>query len=186
VAQVVNYVIFAEPANDAAKQLQASTFEQLGYGAESGVWRNFYLMGAYELRNGSAGTPAKTSAPAMLAALTVDQIFDALALRVDGPRAWHEKLVSDWHFTDKNRLYRVELRNGVLIHYDRPAGDRLPPADVTVTLTRSTLTGVLLAGRNLEVALRSGAITIDGDARSLVHLTGLFDNPDPDFAIVTP
>ncbi|MEF2964164.1 alkyl sulfatase dimerization domain-containing protein, partial [Pseudomonas aeruginosa] len=81
VAQVLNYAIFADPANDAAKALQANCFEQLGYGAENATWRNFYLMGAYELRHGSVGTPVSVGSPSMMAALSVDQIFDALSLR---------------------------------------------------------------------------------------------------------
>ncbi|MEU8899046.1 alkyl sulfatase dimerization domain-containing protein [Nocardia sp. NPDC048505] len=186
VVQVVNYVIFADPDNEAAKTLQASTLEQLGYGAENATWRNFYLMGAYELRNGNIGTPTQTSSPSMLAALTVEQVFDALALRVDGAKAWHEKAISDWHFTDENRLHRLELRNGVLVHYDRRDGDRLPPADATFTLTRPTLIGVLLAGQDLEAAVKSGDISIDGDAQSFARLAAVFDEPDPGFAIVTP
>ncbi|MFB8005098.1 alkyl/aryl-sulfatase [Nocardia sp. NPDC056000] len=186
VAQVVNYVIFADPTNHAAKTLLASTYDQLGYGAENATWRNFFLMGAYELRNGSVGTPTKASSPTMMAALTVEQVFDALSLRLDGPKAWHEKALSDWTFTDENRTHRLELRNGVLIHFDHPGGDKLPPAEVTFTLTRATLIGVLLGGRDLGDAVRSGAITIAGDAQSFVKLAGLFDQPDPGFAIVTP
>ncbi|NNH71177.1 MBL fold metallo-hydrolase [Nocardia uniformis] len=186
VAQVVNYVIFADPSNEAAKTLQASTFDQLGYGAENGPWRNFYLMGAYELRNGNVGTPTPASSPTMLAALTVEQVFDAMSLRLDGPKAWHEKAISDWIFTDENRTRRLELRNGVLLHYDRRDGDTLPPAEVTFTLTRATLIGVLLDGQDLGAAVQSGAVTIDGDVASFAKLVTLFDEPDPDFAIVTP
>ncbi|MFF0494017.1 alkyl/aryl-sulfatase [Nocardia sp. NPDC004068] len=186
VAQVVDYVIFADPSNEDAKALQANTFEQLGYGAENGTWRSFYLMGAYELRNGNVGTPTKASSPTMLAALSVEQVFDALSLRLDGPKAWHEKAVSDWVFTDENRTHRLELRNGVLLHYDRPDGTDLPPAEVTFTLDRPTVIAVLLAGQDLQATLKSGAITIDGDAQSFVRLAGLFDQPDPNFDIVTP
>ncbi|WP_067541258.1 alkyl/aryl-sulfatase [Nocardia crassostreae] len=186
VAQVVNYVIFADPANEAAKTLLASNYEQLGYGAENATWRNFFLMGAYELRNGNVGTPTKASSPTMLAALTIEQVFDAMALRLDGPKAWNEKAVSDWQFTDEMRTHRLELRNGLLVHYDRRDGDKLPPPDVTFTLARATLIGVLLAGQDIGAAVQSGAITIEGDIQSFMKLAGLFDEPDPDFAIVTP
>ena len=54
----------------------------------------------------------------MVAALTVEQVFDAMAIRVNGPKAWHLQLVTDWHLTDEDRTHRVELRNGVLVHYD--------------------------------------------------------------------
>ena len=62
VVEVVNHVVFAEPENAAARELQADALEQLGYGAENAVWRNFFLMGAQELREGNAGTPISTSA----------------------------------------------------------------------------------------------------------------------------
>jgi len=186
VAQVVNYVIFADQNNSAAKDLLASTYEQLGYGAENGPWRNFYLSGAYELRNGSFGTPTQDLPPTMLAALTVDMVFDAMALRLDGPKAWHEKAISDWHFTDEDRTVRLDLRNGVLLHHDIPEGVDLPPADVTFTLTRPTLIGVLLGGKDIGAAVQSGAITIEGDIQSFGRLVPLFDQPNPNFAIVTP
>ncbi|MET7767584.1 alkyl sulfatase dimerization domain-containing protein [Nocardia sp. NPDC005366] len=186
VAQVVNYVIFADPGNTAAKELQASTFEQLGYGAENATWRNFYLSGAYELRYGTFGTPTTPNAPTVLAALTTEQIFDALALRVDGPKAWRHRLVADWHLTDEDRTHRLELRNGVLIHYDRPDSVKMPDPDTVFTLTRHTLIRVLLAGDDFGVAVAAGDIAIEGDPVTLADLIDVFDAPDPDFAIVTP
>ncbi|MGV9415047.1 alkyl/aryl-sulfatase [Nocardia sp. NPDC003693] len=186
VAQVLNYVIFADPSNEAAKALQASTFEQLGFGAENATWRNVFLMGAYELRNGNVGTPTTTDAPTMMAALSIEQVFDAISLRLDGVKAWNEKAVSDWRFTDLDRTHRLELRNGVLIHYDLPEGGGLPAPEVTFTLTRATLIGVLLAGQDIQEAIASGALSIDGDVQSFLKLTALFDEPDPNFAIVTP
>ncbi|MEV6099781.1 alkyl sulfatase dimerization domain-containing protein [Nocardia sp. NPDC051981] len=186
VVQAVNYVIFADPSNQAAKALQADAFEQLAFGAENGPWRNFFLSGAYELRNGKFGTPTKAGSPSMMAALTVDQVFDGMALRLDGPRAWHEKTASDWVFTDENRTVRLQLRNGVLLHWDRRDGDQLPAPDVTFTLTRPTLIGMLLAGEDLQAAVQAGRLRIDGDVQAFVKLVGLFDQPDPDFDIVTP
>ncbi|MFI9510041.1 alkyl/aryl-sulfatase [Nocardia sp. NPDC052566] len=186
VAQVVNYVLFADPGNEAAKALQASTFEQLGYGAENATWRNFYLSGAYELRYGPFGTPTKPSSPTVLAALTVDQIFDAMALRVDGPKAWNQRVRADWHFSDEKRTHRLELRNGRLTHYDLPDGARLPEPDAIFTLTKPTLIRVLLTGDDFGVAVAAGDIAVEGDITKLAELIGVFDSPDPDFAIVTP
>ncbi|MFX0576769.1 alkyl/aryl-sulfatase [Nocardia nepalensis] len=186
VAQVVNYVIFADPHNQTAKTLQAKTFDQLGYGAENATWRNFYLSGAYELRNGSFGTPTKVDAPTMVAAMTVEQLFDAMALRVDGPKAWDLRVVIDWHISDENRIHRVELRNGRLTHYDRPDGVTLPDPDALFTLTRPMLIRVLVAGEDFGALVASGAITLSGDPTKLADIVGVFDEPDPDFAIVTP
>lgn len=187
VTQMVNYVIFAEPDNTKAKHLQASAFEQLAYGAENGTWRNFYLSGAYELRNGPFGTPTKANAQGMLSALTVDQAFDAISLFLDGPKAWDIALVADWRFRDAdNRVQRTELRNGVLIHYPRTAGDNLPAPDATVTLTRGAFAKTMLAGASMQEAVMKGDITVEGNIAALKQLSGLFDKPNPNFAIVAP
>ncbi|MDI9918672.1 alkyl sulfatase dimerization domain-containing protein [Rhodococcus sp. IEGM 1379] len=184
VAQVVNYVVFAEPENVEARNLQADTLEQLGYGAENGTWRNFYLTGAYELRNGSVGTPAQASAPDIVMALSVSQVFDAISLRVDGPRAWGAHIVIDWNITDEELLYRTELNNGVLVHFDRPAD--AGPVDATLTLARPMLLGVLLGGADLAAAIGDGSVVVEGDPAKLAELAGYLDDPDPNFAIVTP
>ncbi len=116
VAEVVNHLVFAEPDNAAARELQADALEQLGYGAENATWRNFFLMGAQELREGIAGTPTDTAAPDILAQLSVDQILDAMAIRIDGPRAWDKRLVVNWEVTDPDERHLLELENGVLNH----------------------------------------------------------------------
>ncbi|MGW5436645.1 alkyl/aryl-sulfatase [Nocardia asteroides] len=185
VAQVLNYVIFAEPDNAEAKALQADTFEQLGYGSENGTWRNFFLMGAYELRHGSVGTPTVAASPDIAAELSVEQVFDAIALRVDGPRSWSAHIVIDWHLTDTGLAHRTELRNGVLVHFDVETDD-LPPAGVTFTLTTANLRAALLGTEDLSHLIADGRIVVDGDPTKLAELVGYLDNPDPDFAIVTP
>ncbi|MFF0533003.1 alkyl/aryl-sulfatase [Nocardia amikacinitolerans] len=187
VAQMVNYIVFADPTDTTAKHLQASAFEQLAYGAENATWRNFYLSGAHELRNGSFGTPIQANSMDLLTALSVEQAFDAMSLRVDGPKAWGVRLVIDWRFRDEgDRTHRAELRNGVLVHYDRRADDGLPAPDATIVLTRAALSRAFLAGGDLREAVRNGEIAIEGNAAALAQLPGLFDKPDPGFAIVTP
>jgi alkyl sulfatase BDS1-like metallo-beta-lactamase superfamily hydrolase len=79
VAEVVNHVIFADPSNTEARELQAQALEQLGYGCENGTWRNFYLTGASELRGTMAGTPTSIVSSDMLAALTVEQLITGQA-----------------------------------------------------------------------------------------------------------
>ncbi|MGS2806084.1 alkyl/aryl-sulfatase [Nocardia sp. MW-W600-9] len=183
VAQVLNYVIFADPDNAEATALQADTLEQLGYGSENGTWRNFFLMGAYELRNGKIGTPTATNAPDIQSTLSVEQLFDALALRVDGPRAWSATIVIDWRVGD-GPVHRTHLRNGLLVHFDVD-GD-LPPADATFTLTAPDFQAALLGGASLPDMIAAGRVTVDGDAGKLAELVGYLDAPDPDFSIVTP
>ncbi|WP_084461237.1 alkyl/aryl-sulfatase [Nocardia kruczakiae] len=184
VAQVLNYVIFADPGNREARALQADTFEQLGYGSENGTWRNFFLMGAYELRNGSVGTPTATDAPDIAAALTVEQLFDAIALRIDGPKAWSADITIDWTISDLDVVHRTQLRHGVLVHYDVSAD--MPAPDVTFTLSDADLHAALLGAKDMQQLVADGAVTVDGDVSKLIELVGYLDAPDPDFAIVTP
>jgi alkyl sulfatase BDS1-like metallo-beta-lactamase superfamily hydrolase len=182
-ATALNYVIFADPDHAEAKSLQADTLEQLGYGAENGTWRNFFLTGALELRDGSVGTPTAPNAPDIVAALSVEQLFDSVALRVDGPSAWDESLTIDWNITEHG-THRSTLSNGVLIHHDVDAG--AGGADATFTMSKIQLVGLFGGMLDLGEQLGSGDITVEGDPALLARLVGHLDQPDPDFAIVTP
>ena len=174
VAEVVNHVIFADPANDAAKALQADALEQLGFGTENGTWRSAFLAGATELRVGGFGTPAATGSADILRALTPSMLFDAIAIRVDGPRAWEERLSIGIVLEDAGASHRLDLRNGVLVHREAPVDG----VDVTIRTTLTALPG-LLAGR-------TDGMTLEGDPAVLGRLAAVLDAPDPDFAIVTP
>ena len=178
---MLNHVVFAEPRHAAARELLADTYEQLGYGCENGTWRCFYLSGATELRSGSLGTPVLTSSADILAQLSPEMLFDALAIRVDGPRAWDERLSIDVRFSDTGGHHRLQLANGVLTH---TSAEKTEPADATVTLPRASLL-ILAAGNVDATALADAGVEIDGDGSVLARLIAVLDDPDPDFAIVT-
>jgi alkyl sulfatase BDS1-like metallo-beta-lactamase superfamily hydrolase len=178
VVEVVNHLVFADPDNQEAKELQARALEQLAFGAENATWRNFFLMGAKELREGVAGT-ATAVPPDMLKGLATRQILDAVAVRLDGLRAAEADHRMHLSLPDTGEEFRLTLSNGVLTH--RP-GPPAGPVDVTVTITRAAL-DELLTGAAAPDAL---AVTIEGDQSLLLRLAGLIDPPDPNFAIVTP
>lgn len=182
VAEVVSHVIFADPDHPSARELLAATYEQLGYGSENGTWRNFYLSGATELRSGNFGTPAQTASPDMMAQLSPEMLFDALAVRVDGPRAWDERVTVDVRFTDAEDHYRLQLANGVLTY--SPA-ERSNPADATLTGPRAALP-VLAAGGVTVEALSEAGIEVTGDTSVITRLATVLEAPDPDFDIVIP
>ncbi|MEU1144498.1 alkyl/aryl-sulfatase [Streptomyces sp. NPDC005863] len=185
VAEVLGHVLFAEPEHAGARALQADTFERIGQGSECGPWRNFYLMGAAELRDGVLGTPTR-SAPDILAALTAEQIFQSMAVRLNGPRAAEAgRLVLRWEFTDTGEDWTLLLSNGALtpMRGDAPRGER-PVA--TLRLARTTLDAVLGGRTTFAAEIAGGGVTLDGDAQALLTFGGLLDAPDPDFAIVTP
>ncbi|MEE4024980.1 alkyl sulfatase dimerization domain-containing protein [Gordonia sp. PKS22-38] len=178
VAEVVSHVVFAEPDNTEAKELLADALEQLGYGAENGTWRNIYLAGAYELRRGNFGTPVSSRSADTLAQLTPPQIFDALAVQIDGPRSWDDVIKLDVVLPDADTTYRVLLRNGVLTHTAAPAST---PADVTITVPANRLFAALTAADPTDAGAQ-----ISGDGSALARLAGYIDAPDPDFEIVMP
>ncbi|MFJ9539807.1 alkyl/aryl-sulfatase [Streptomyces sp. NPDC101225] len=184
VAQVVGHVVFAEPDNGEARELQADALEQLGYGSENGTWRNFYLMGAYELRHGPVGTPTVAASPDVLAALTLDQLFDALAIRVDGPRSWDADIAVRWNIT-KGDTVTLRLRNGVLTHV-RGTGPAVADPDVEITLAETDLRDLLLGTLGPADLAAKDTVEITGDTGRLTELLGFLSTPDPDFAIVTP
>ena len=133
-------------------------------------------MGAFELRNGIVATPAVTGSADMLRALSVEQMFDAVAVRVHGPRAWDDRIVIDWRFTDLGQTYRTTLRNGVLTHR---VTDGEEGADLTLTLTKLQMVG-MLTGKGFD------QIGHEGDLAAIGRLIGVLNTPDRDFPIVTP
>ena len=118
---LLDHAIFTDENHAAARELYADTLEQLGYGAECATWRNFFLSGATELRDGNFGTPVGGNSKAMLEQLTPEQMFDTLAISVNGPRAWDLDIAVDMTFTDVAANYRLALRNGVLVYRKCPA-----------------------------------------------------------------
>jgi alkyl sulfatase BDS1-like metallo-beta-lactamase superfamily hydrolase len=183
-AQLVNHLVFADPDNAAARGLQADALEQLGYQSESGPWRNFYLSGAQELRDGVAkvATP-NAAAPDVVAAMSVDMLLDFLAVRLDGQRAADADIALTLVLTDLDERYAVEVANGVLNY---TPGRDAHGAQVTVTTTRVGLTALLAGGDAVKEATESGAVQIHGDAGKLGELVGLLEDFEFWFNIVTP
>jgi alkyl sulfatase BDS1-like metallo-beta-lactamase superfamily hydrolase len=181
-AELLNHVVYAQPDHTGGRGLLADTYEQLGYGSENGTWRDFYLSGATELRDGQFGTPTETNAPDVLRQLTPAMLFDAIAIQVNGPAAWEEKLSIDIVLTDTDERYRLRLNNGVLTYSGRPQkGD----PDATLTTTRQALPALALGGLSAD-GLAGAGIELDGDASVLGRLTAVLDPGDKNFAIVTP
>jgi alkyl sulfatase BDS1-like metallo-beta-lactamase superfamily hydrolase len=174
-AELASHAVFADPSHEGARTLLAQVLTRLGYGAECATWRNVYLTGAQELRDGIPA-PAPVSAAGMAAALTITQLFDSLAIRIDGKRAWDTATSVRWQFTDTGETYRMELSNGALIHHPTT---RTEPADLVVTLTRPQLLA-MLGGAGTD------GVQFDGDPKVLATITALTDQPDPAFPIVTP
>lgn len=184
VAQVLNHVVFADPNNQAARDLEADALEQLGYQAESGPWRNFYLSGAKELREGVKKLSASnTASPDTIRAMDLDLLFDYLGVRLNSNKAGEKKIILNFDFPDRQQKYILELENGTLNHI---SGVQAKDADATITLNRETLNQILLKQKTLQEEIDAGKVKIQGNKDKLTELLGMLDNFDFWFNIVTP
>ncbi len=184
VAQVVNHAVFADPDNQEAKNLQADALEQLGYIAESGPWRNFYLTGAKELREGVAKLPTpNTASPDTIRAMSLDLFFDYLGMKLNGPKADGKHIVLNFDFTDVNEKIMLEMSNGVLNH---TANTQAKDADASITLKRETLNQIVLQQTTVKDAIASGAVNVEGSQEKLDELLSYLDTFEFWFNIVTP
>lgn len=183
VAQITSKVVFADPKNTKARNLEADALEQLGYQAEAGPWRNFYLTGAQELRNGVKALPTpNTASPDTVRAMTPEMFFDYLGVHINGPKAANAHLMLNFDFGDQGQ-YKVELENGVLNH---TANSQAKNADATIKLSRDTLNRIILKQETLKQAKGNGDIKITGNAEKLDELVSYMDTFNFWFNIVTP
>ena len=184
VAELSRHLVFAQPDNSAARELQADALEQLGYQSENATWRNAYLTGAQDLRNGVAPAASKGgSADDLVRALTPTLFFDYLGVRVDAAKAAEQDLTINWHFTDLNEDYALTLRNGVLTHRDHT---RHGQADVEVKMSKATLDRIALKQTGFLKEATVGDIDISGERMKFMRFMAGLDEPDGRFNIVTP
>ncbi len=184
VAEVLNHLVFAEPDNKEARHLLAAAYKQLGYQAESGPWRDVYLTGAYELKN---GIPEKVldikSALELLQQTPISKFLDSMAARLNAPKAEGKKMKINVVFTDLNKSYQLKLENSVL-HYKQAAPDST--ANATVRLTHKLYLNLAIGEAGIGDLLLSDDIKYSGSKIDLIRFFALFDMPKGDFNIVTP
>lgn len=185
VAEVMKHVVFADPDNKDARNLEADALEQLGYQTENPTWRNEFLMGAYELRN---GVPKKIGVGMVsldtISAMTPEMVLDFMGLRVNGPKANGKTIAINWIIPEMGTNYHIELENSVLIYSEEKIP--LPKAELTLTLPKLAFLGILTGRTSLDKEQQAGHAKVDGNAQALSDLLGLLDGFEPMFNIVTP
>ena len=186
VAEVMNKVVFAEPNNQEAKNLQADALEQLGYQSETATWRNEYLMGAYELRNGTPKIPSNLGAnsPDTIQSMPINMYLDYMGIRLNAEKAAGKKFSVNWDVPDLKEKYTINLENSVLAY--RKVDSFKEKADVTMSMTKATLDSIQAGATTVDKEIESGNIKLTGDAANFKEYLGFFDNFKPDFNIVTP
>ena len=187
VCEVVNHLVFAEPDNLEARYLQADALEQLGFQSESGPWRDFYLTGAQELRNGGSalkGMRGNATGPSFMKAMSMSMMTDVLGVRLNGPKSkdfWFSMNVT---LSDRDEpTERVEIRGGVL------STRRASPDDlVDVSITSDQNAFALFAGgsNTLEELLGNSNFHVSGDENKLRLFEAFLDIFEFGFEIVLP
>lgn len=183
-AELLNRLVFAGFDDDEVTDLLAATYDQLGYQAESGPWRNVYLSAAWELRNGPTVEGVDIAVMSdVLANTSIEKFFDSMAVRLDGDKARGKTLAVEFQFTDLNERYRLEISNSVLRHYrlEQPG-----EVDASLVLTRPMFDRIILGDVGLSDALFSDELSLGGSKLKLIEFFGLLDSPTGTFTLVTP
>jgi alkyl sulfatase BDS1-like metallo-beta-lactamase superfamily hydrolase len=183
VASVMNQVVFADPANKAARALGADALEQLGFQAEAATWRNAYLFGAQELRQGMTTAAPRTTPPDLVRALSMDLVFDAMGTRLNAPKAEGKKLLVHFKLSEPTEQYVLRLENSALTH---DKGAPTEAADAVVTLSRDTWNAITLKEIGFPRAMLTGKVKIDGAMAKVIELFSLLDDFTPDFDVIEP
>lgn len=182
-ATLLNHVVFADDTNQTARNQLAAVYTQLGFEFEAGTWRNIYLTGAQELRDGIFELPPMGLSPDVLSATTTPMLLDFAAVRVNPEKATAKSFKINIDVTDREEKHLISIENEVLIH---ETGIVEPSVGATVHLTRINLLMTLFAGVSTSSLVSSGDIVIEGDASLYEALVDLIDPIVPNFPIVTP
>jgi alkyl sulfatase BDS1-like metallo-beta-lactamase superfamily hydrolase len=183
-AMLLDHLVFAEPGDGEARELLARAYDQLGYQAESGPWRDVYLSGAFELRHGAKGSPLDPAAMANLLRRTpLEAVFASMATRLDAARADAKDTAVNLVFSDAGESWRLWLENAVLHH---ARGEPDPTAAATVRLTRELFVRLATQQAGLREVVFSDELAVEGSRIELLAFLSLFDRPDGQFPIVTP
>ncbi|MFN3236339.1 MAG: alkyl sulfatase dimerization domain-containing protein, partial [Pseudomonadales bacterium] len=182
VAEVLNHVVMAEPNHFAGRALLADTLEQLGYQSESGPWRNFYLCGALELRHGLPKGSNFGATASMAASIPMKNLFDTLAVRLNGPRADGKTLSINLAFNDIDPWHLL-IENAVLHAFENRQAES---AQATLRCASIDFKRLMMGLSDAPGLMQEDKLTIDGDAAILLELAGLFDQFERRFPIVTP
>jgi alkyl sulfatase BDS1-like metallo-beta-lactamase superfamily hydrolase len=187
-AELVNHLVFADPSNTEARALQADLLEQLGYQSESSTFRNAYLMGAQELRHGTPTLPASPArARGILVAMTVEQIFDTISVRLDSEAVGGLSLKINWTFPDMrgtaDEKWVLALSHRTLYGVQ---GRHDSEAIASISINRSLLIDILTQQTTFVDQITAGNIILEGDGAALLNIFGNIDTNAPGFAIIEP
>jgi alkyl sulfatase BDS1-like metallo-beta-lactamase superfamily hydrolase len=181
-SEILDKLVFAEPKNQAARQLLADVYEQLGYRSESTSTRNTFLQGAFELRNGMpSGVAPRTTGPDVVRAMSTEQWLDFLGISMDPKKAEGMRFKLNLVTPDNGEQYAVELENATLTNMK---GFLVPKPDLTVTVNRADLNRVMMGVASFDQLADEGKARFEGDRTIIGKLRDLMVTFTPDFEIL--
>jgi alkyl sulfatase BDS1-like metallo-beta-lactamase superfamily hydrolase len=184
VGQLLNHLVFAQPEHRDARALLARAYEQLGYQAESGPWRDVYLTGAFELRNGKAAVGRDIAAGRdMVRHSPRSNFFNVMAAQLNGPDAHGIEMIINFTFTDLDETHVLSLKNSVLRHR---RGEPDPDANATLNITHELFLDLALGSASAKDLIFSDQLSIEGSKIDLARFFALQDKVAANFSIVTP
>jgi alkyl sulfatase BDS1-like metallo-beta-lactamase superfamily hydrolase len=180
--EILNKLVYAQPANQAAKDALADSFEQIGYQKESTSLRNSFLAAAMELRSGiPAGVPPRTLGPDLIRGMSTQLALEFLAILVDSTKTEGMKFVVNLLTPDNGEKFVVEMSNGALTTI---AGAQADKADLNMTVNRSDLESIVMGKSSIEQLIQSGKMTLQGDPKPLGQLKSVLTPFNPIFEIL--
>ena len=180
--EILNKLVQAEPQNQAAKDLLADVFEQLGYQQENPGLRNSFLAGAYELRTGiPEGATANSSSPDVVRAMSTELFLNFLGIRMDSRKAEGMRFTINLITPDNGEKFLIELENATLTNIK---GFLARSPDLTLTINRSDLEQTMMGAKTLEAQIAAGAAKVEGNADILKQLASTMVDFDPRFEIM--
>ncbi len=182
-AELLKHVVSVSPKNTQAKSLLAETFDHLGFASESSAWRNFYLTGSMELREGppEKGMPRENLID-MLNQTPIERYLEAMAASLNASKADGKNLKINLVFSDTQKSYVLRIQNSVLHHAQKaPEKD----ANATLTLTQAFFLKMVLGQAGGKDLLLSDQTKIDGSTIDLASFFSMLDKAPGNFSIVT-
>ena len=180
-SDLLNQLIFADPANLQARALLADSYEQQGYQAESGIWRNQFLSAAHDLRSGYKPGGTGNQSQDLISAVPTQLLMDSMATRYD-PNKIGAPIAVNLVLTDRGETVGIDAGRTVL--FARVGQPAAQPA-VTVTGPRRLILGLLFLKLPLA-QLQVAGLKVEGDASAIAALQAALDPIPVGFTIAEP
>ena len=180
---VFNHLVFADPSDQAARKWLAASYEQQGFQAEAGTWRNVFLQAAHELRNGIPQPRLDVAGAGVIRAVPTANLMDALAARFDPAKSTRPNTTVQLSFTDRNENVALHVGESVLFP---SMGQKLDKPDAALITTRATFNDLIMQTLDIGEAIQSGALRFEGDPSVIAAMFGALDKPSMAFNVVTP